>query len=183
MKKHILKLAVLAAIVAAPAVAILLAQCSIKKNRGLMQGEELPRARLVTPGGCAVDTARWRGSPTLLVLFQSTCATCEIEIHNLERIAPSLPALRIALVSTDSAPPRAPTTFPVYLDPSGEFVRRTRKLAVPTVYWIDSSGRVAYARAGLLPSSREQILYQSLLSKEPVTTTNTASWAKTGAIE
>jgi hypothetical protein len=82
------------------------------------------------------------------VLYQSTCAACSAEIRILKALAPSFPSVRFVLLALDHAPPRVEVPFELVIDPSGEFVRRTRRLIVPAIYSLDSGGRVLEAVAG-----------------------------------
>jgi peroxiredoxin len=151
------------AVLIGPLLLFILAERSLK--RGLQPGDLLPEARLESLDGVAVQTASWRGAPTLLVLFLPACPACQEEIHRLESIAPQLPAVRIVLLSLDGEAPREQVTFPVLRDPHQSFVQRTRKLLIPTLYWIDSTGKIRYARTGLRSPASDLNLLRSLLEE------------------
>jgi hypothetical protein len=145
-----------------------LANSLIRSKEGLSVGETIPSAVLHSADGSETDTRSWRGSPTVLVLFSSTCPACRKQIENLEVIAADFPELRIALLSLSAAPPQEKAIFTVYFDPEGEFVRRVRRLRVPTLYWIDANGCVKYARTGCREAAFDVSLFRSLLGNNSV---------------
>ncbi|HYK89727.1 MAG TPA: TlpA disulfide reductase family protein [Acidobacteriota bacterium] len=130
---------------------------------GIRPGEPLPDAQLQSLEGAPVDTSWWHGKPTLLVLFQPACRACREEIRNLEWIAERLPEVRIILLSLNGAPPIEKVRFMVCRDPENAFSRRVRRAIVPTLYWIDPSGRVKYVRSGLRPRASDLSLFRSLI--------------------
>ena len=140
-RKELIEVA-LAAVVAVPTVILLLASRFAAEGKGLNPGQELPQAQLMRLDGQWVNTGSWRGSPTLLVLYRSTCRACEREILGLSSVALSIPRLRIVLLAMDLAAPRVPTEFPILIDPTDDFLKSVRKTIVPTLYLLDSEGRV-----------------------------------------
>jgi peroxiredoxin len=132
--------------------------------RGLSRGDVLPAAALQLSDGTPLLTEDWRGKPTLLVLFRPGCQACAAEIQSLAEIASSLPRLRVVLLSIDAGIKEPGLPFPVCLDRSGEFLRKTRKLLVPMLYFIDPDGRVAYSRMGRLEKQRELNTLRELLA-------------------
>ncbi len=135
------------------------------RHRGLRPGEMLPSATLCATSGATVKTESWRGSPTLLVLFRPTCPACRAEIALLSEVAPELEGLRIVLLSVQSRVQEDDLPFPVYTDPDGSLLRRTRKLLVPVVYGMDPEGRVVYARVGSGSREEERAMLRHLLSR------------------
>jgi hypothetical protein len=51
----------------------------------------------------------------------------------------------------------------VLSDPSGQFVRKVRKLIVPTLYLVDTRGKVAYVRSGQREPNAELLIFKNLL--------------------
>jgi len=156
---------VLVAILAVPALFLLFAHRLAVGAAGLKPGESLPALELVGLDGRPVDSRSWSGAPTLLVLFRSTCGACEREIEGLTQIAPSLPEMRIILLSLDSAAPRVSTGFQVLCDPSGRVVRKLRKMMVPTLYLVNEKGTIVYVRTGLREPESELAVFAGLLEQ------------------
>ncbi len=157
---------VLAAVLAGPLLILLVAHRIAGDGAGLQPGQELPAGQLLSFDSLVVDTRSWKGTPTLLVLFRSTCKACQREIEGLATVAPALPEMRIVLLAFDLAAPRVQSGFPVFSDPSGQFVRKVGKLIVPTLYLMDASGRVAYVRSGQRPPENELATLLALVRSE-----------------
>ena len=160
------RLLVLLAIAAMPAALFVIASRLPSENRGLPAGTYLPDSLLVTTTGETVRTHSWRGRPTLVVLFRAGCEACEEEIANLEALAPETAPLRIALVSVEPSC-TLECSLPVYLDPTGEFLRRTERLMVPVLYWVSPMGRIQYVRTGLRSFQEDAALLHRLLEGTP----------------
>lgn len=171
MKRHHLRFrrVVFAAILAAAGVATtalgILVLRLPDQFQGLKPGDRLPAVRLVSPEGLPVDTSSWRGRPTLLLLFDPACPACLNELGNIDALAPTMPGLRVALLSTI---PRDTKDAGVatYLDPTGVLTRRMRRFAVPAVYWVSSDGQVSYARSGARSLAEDASIFYALLSRE-----------------
>ncbi len=155
-----MKRALIAILLAAPLVILFFAHRSV--SFGLKKGDMLPQAHLESMSGAKVDPASWRGIPTLLVLFNPDCPACEREIQSLAAMAPNVSGVRVVLLTLNGRPPKHAVEFQIVRDPDGAFVKRTRKLLVPTIYWIGGDGRVEYARTGSRSESEELTLIHSL---------------------
>lgn len=140
---------VLLAVVCAPVLVLIFGHRFAEGERGLAPGTSLPTAELATLEGRRVHTDSWRGRPTLLVLYHSTCHACERQIRSLIDVAADFPEVRVVLLSLDQASPGFDVPFEVLLDPTGQFVRKSRRFIVPTIYWIDMDGKVLHSRSGL----------------------------------
>jgi peroxiredoxin len=171
MKNPRRKLIMLLALVAVPCIFFAATQLWLVRTRGLQPGDALPRAALLDRTGQAIDTESWRGSPTLLVLFRSQCQACESEIANLIRLAPSLPGLRIVLLTVDPDKTGNDLPFQVYRDPTGEFLHKSRRLMVPTLYWVSPEGRIVYARSGRRSLEDDGRIFRQLLVNQKARTT------------
>lgn len=158
------KVILLAGILGVTTLLFFLGHHTIRTNRGLSPGDELPDLPLESFDGDRVDSGSWRGSPILLVLFLPGCPSCRAQIDDLELVACELPDLNVVLLSVNGSPLTMNTSFPVYRDPSGRFLERTRKPIVPTLYWLDSKGKVKYARAGRREFSADLSLFKTLLT-------------------
>ncbi len=133
--------------------------------RGLLPGSYLPDAPLVTSAGVTIRARSWLGRPTLIVLFRPGCGACEEEIANLEALAPAFLPLRIALISIEASG-RLDSPFPVYSDPTGEFLGKARRLAVPVLYWVNPEGKVEYVRTGVRRLTEDEAIFRRLLEKD-----------------
>ena len=60
---------------------------------------------------------------------------------------------------------QAEIPFPVLIDPSRAFVKKARRLVVPTLYWIGRDGKVQYARTGQRPAAEETLLFRKLQAR------------------
>jgi hypothetical protein len=152
-------------LVSCPALFLVLAQISLKKFEGLRRGDPMPLAVLHTADDVPVETASWRGAPTLLVVIQPGCEACRREIDTLAAIAPSFPELHIVLLSTEIDAVERNAPFPVYIDRDGNFLKQVRKLITPAIYWMDASGIVRYARAGQHSKDEGKRLFRTLLEE------------------
>jgi hypothetical protein len=148
---------------ASPAIFLLLAQRSLKEYRGLRPGDVLPWARLQSMDRTWIETATWRGMPTLLVVYQPGCKACRLELESLVAISPSFPGVRIVLLSTKNELAGTAVPFPVYLDPGGDFIAKVRRLITPTLYWMDASGYVRFTRVGHRNAGEEEEVFRRLL--------------------
>jgi len=168
MNQHRCKAIVLAISIPGALLLFVLAGRSIHSTEGLSEGEVVPSAVLRSTDGTEINTRSWRGMPTVLVLFRSSCSACRKQIANLEAVAADCPELRIALLSLSSTAPAEKVSFTVYFDPEGDFVRQMRRLRVPTLYWIDADGRVKYVRTGCREAASDVSLFRSLLGNNPI---------------
>jgi len=167
MRTRTVRLALLVFLVSLPALFLVMAQISIEKYRGLRPGDALPMAVLHTADGVPIATASWLGVPTLIVVFQPGCEACRREIDILASIGPAFPGLRIVLLSTAVDIGEMTVPFPIYIDHQGGFLKQVRKLVAPTIYWVDASGKIRYARAGLLGKDEGKKLFRELLAEPP----------------
>lgn len=156
------KLVILCVVAALPLVFLLLAEGYLRAHTGLKPGDLLPVARLRSPQGTEFDTRSLRGRSSLVVLFVPSCRACRNQINSLETVSASLPEISIILVSMSSAATFLPTPFPVYLDPSGEFVAKARKISVPIVYLVDQNGKILYVRTGERPAEADVALFKAM---------------------
>jgi hypothetical protein len=133
---------------------------TLEAYRGLRPGDELPRAGIQSADGRSADTASWLGRETIILIYQPGCTACEAEIRNLAVVAPKFPGLSVVLLSLGQIEPSYTRPFPVYVDPSGNCLRRLRKLVVPTLYWISADGIVRYARTGSRSMAQEETVFR-----------------------
>jgi peroxiredoxin len=148
----------LSSLIGVAVLVFLLVDRLIGVSSGLSPGDMLPAAELQTVAGQVTDTRSWRGSPTLLVLFLPTCNACNQEIQGLAEISASFPEVNMILISLETPVYQCGLPFAVYVDPSGDFIRRIKKRIVPTLYGIDREGRIAFTRVGKRSLKEEKAL-------------------------
>src|SRR5512137_251332 len=102
--------------IAAPVLALFLFHHWVRNSRGLEPGSKLPQVELRGLDNRVVNTVAWQGGPTLLVLYQSTCAACSAEIRILKTLAPSFPKIRFVLLAVDRLPPQIDVPFELLMD-------------------------------------------------------------------
>jgi peroxiredoxin len=163
MRNRNIRIAILTLLAAMPALFLLLAQRSLRGYDGLQPGDLLPRARLQSMDRTWVETVTWRGTPTLLVVYQPGCKACRLELETLAAVAPSFPGVRIVLLSAKNELKGTLAPFPIYSDPGGSFLAKVRRLVTPTLYWIDASGLVRFTRVGHRNAGEEEELFRRLL--------------------
>lgn len=93
--------------------------------------------------------------PTLLVFFETDCPTCQLTMPYLNRLATALQeAAQVVAISQDSpeatraAIDQFPIEFPVVLDAELTASKQFDPLAVPTLFLLDSGGRVVRTVTG-----------------------------------
>jgi peroxiredoxin len=170
MNRRKCKLVALAASISGVLLLFALAKIFLHSEGGLSIGEAIPSAVLHSSDGFETDTRSWRGSSTVLLLFRSSCPACRKQIESLEVIAADFPQLRIVLLSLSGDPPLEKVAFTVCFDHKGEFVRKVRRLRVPTLYWIDPNGSVKYVRTGCREAASDVSLFRSLLGEDTALT-------------
>jgi hypothetical protein len=163
MRNRNIRIAILTLLAAMPALFLLVAQRSLRGYEGLQPGDLLPRAWLQAMDRTWVETGTWRGTPTLLVVYQPGCKACRLELETLVAVAPSFSGVRIVLLSAKNELTGMLAPFPIYSDPGGSFLAKVRRLVTPTLYWIDASGQVRFTRVGHRNAAEERELFRRLL--------------------
>ncbi len=135
--------------------------------QGLKPGDRLPHVHLVSPDGEPVDTDSWGGRPTLLLLLDPGCPACLMELDNINALTPTMPSLRVVLLST-VPPDRTGIRSLAYADPTGVLTRRMRRFAVPAVYWVGPDGHILYARSGARSLADDASTFYELLARDGV---------------
>jgi len=116
MRTRKIYLAILITFALMPALLLFLARGALRRYEGLKPGDRLPDARLLSQDRSQLDTASWRGTPTLLVIFHPGCPSCLLEIESLASIAPAFPELRIVLLSSLRDMSVLQSLFSIYYD-------------------------------------------------------------------
>jgi peroxiredoxin len=142
----------------------------------LKPGTVAPGFTLKTPQGQAVSLSDYRGKAVLLELFATWCPHCQAEAPHLRSLALSLGTARYGFVSVNADSEDAASVFayhryfglpfPALLDPTGTPRGSTTRSgglgrvataygvgAYPTLYVLDSRGRVVWASDGEQPDA------------------------------
>lgn len=117
-------------------------------------------------GGKSVDLSTLRG-PLVLSLWQAGCEPCEKEMPALqafhEQYGDAVPVLGVDFADTypgsalEEAGQRG-VTYPSLADPGGDLMDTdefAKIRGMPTMYFVDADGRIAYVRPGGVDSADE----------------------------
>jgi len=113
------------------------------------------------------DWGTFKGHPTVLSIWAPWCPHCQNELPVLSEVVANTPNVRLATVVTSVGAQPGPTpngyladhglTFPVAIDDAnGTLARALGVQAFPTLYLVDSSGKVVFANEGEVPASQLQ---------------------------
>jgi thiol-disulfide isomerase/thioredoxin len=130
-------------------------------------GGDLPDITLpCLGGGTSVDLASLKG-PMVLSLWQAGCAPCRKEMPALQAFDDAY-GDRVPVIGIDFADQypgsalqeagRRQVTYPSLADPGGDlqgFDEFAKIPGMPTMYFVDSSGKIAYQRSGGVDSADE----------------------------
>lgn len=132
------------------------------RARGVLEvGDRVPELTLRALAGG--DTLRLsRGSPTLLLIFRSSCPSCGRNAPAWRRLLagarPQARAFAVGLEPDGSALDYVRERFPAALAvrplQEAEFLRRFAVTAVPTTLYVDAGGRLRAHLRGVLPPER-----------------------------
>lgn len=127
----------------------------------------LPSASLSVLGEDAtVDTASWRGRPTVVNFWATWCAFCVEEMPAFQAVSEVL-GDEVRFVGVDredrvtealELARRTGVTYDLVEDPDGAFFQAVGGRGMPTTLFVDADGSVLYAHAGPLTQRRLQEL-------------------------
>jgi thiol-disulfide isomerase/thioredoxin len=111
------------------------------------------------------DWGTFKGHPTVLSIWAPWCPHCQNELPVLSEVVANTPNVRLATVVTSVGAHPGPTpngyladhglTFPVAIDDAnGTLAGALGVQAFPTLYLVDSSGKVVFANEGEVPASQ-----------------------------
>jgi thiol-disulfide isomerase/thioredoxin len=139
-----------------------MADCAPGPGGGALPDVTLP----CLGGGTSVDLSSLRG-PLVLSLWQAGCEPCRKEMPALQafddRYGAQVPVLGIDFADTypgsalEEAGKRG-VTYPSLADPGGDLqsnVEFAKIPGMPTMYFIDADGKIAYQRSGGVASADE----------------------------
>lgn len=119
-----------------------------------------------------VDWADYQGSPTVLSIWASWCPHCQKELPILSEVVAKFPNVKLVTLVTSIGAHPGPTpngyladhglTFPAAIDDArGTLAQALGVLGFPTLYFVDSDGKVTFAQDGEVPAG----VLQEQLSK------------------
>lgn len=111
------------------------------------EGQLLPEFTLRTPDGKSVSTSEYRGKILVITRFATWCPPCKIELGELQkRVWEPMKDRGVMVVAVSSGEDpqtvasyveREGLTFPVLVDPSGEFARGVGGNSIPRLMLLD----------------------------------------------
>jgi len=138
-------------------------------------GQIAPPFSLATPDGQVISlSTALEGHPAVLAFFKITCPVCQFTFPFLERLSMILVKNAVVLaISQDDARDTRDfmneynLTFPAVLDGDGFPVSSAYGLTnVPTIFLVDSNGRVLVSSVGFVRADLEQI-FELLVRRTP----------------
>lgn len=103
--------------------------------------------------GEQIDWQQYRGQPLLVHFWASWCPVCKMEQASIASLAQDYPVLTIAAWSGNTAEVAQylhdeNLHMPVLVDEPGELAKRWGVNAVPSSFFIDADGNIAFAEQG-----------------------------------
>lgn len=125
-------------------------------------GAVLPSVELSVLGeDTTVDTATWRGQPTVVNFWATWCAFCVEEMPDFQAVSADLDDVRFVGVDREDRVTealelarRTGVTYTLVEDPDGSFFRSVGARGMPTTLFVADDGSVRYSHAGPLTERR-----------------------------
>lgn len=121
----------------------------LQQQNQLRTGSTAPDFALRSLDGHSIQFSQFKGHPVLLTFAASWCPACRAEAPMLQSLHEEHPELNVVLVDSresDSAvkgfASQFSMTHPVLLDSNGRVSDQYRIYAIPTSFFIDSSGAI-----------------------------------------
>lgn len=124
-----------------------------------------PDFTLKTREGESVNLADLKGKVVMINFWASWCAPCRQEMPFLDAMYEDFHRAGFVLlgVNLDQNSAAAekfladvPVTFPVLMDPKGEVAKLYKNRAMPSSFFIDREGQLAYLHMGYRPGEEEK---------------------------
>ena len=133
---------------------ILLIYFAIKAymQRDLIQGTA-PPIQSTLLSGQAINLQSYQGKPLLLHFWATWCRVCKLEEDSIDAISKDHPVVTVAMSSGSNKEVETylkdnNLTFPVINDNNGELAQRFGVTGVPTSFFINPGGEIAYTEVG-----------------------------------
>lgn len=131
-----------------------------------------PGLTLQTFDGKKVSLSDYKGQVIMLNFWASWCGPCRQEMPELNKLYDTYKKAGFVLLginlddskaAVDKALQKTPVTFPVLLDPQGKVAELYKNQAMPSSYFIDRDGNLAYLHQGYRPG--EEAEYKKIIRK------------------
>ena len=121
--------------------------------------EAAPALRLKDMDGKTVDLSAYKGKVVLINYWATWCPPCRREMPSIERLAQKIKSKDFVVLAVDvgedadtvetfTSQLDIPLSFPILLDTDSKAMQAWEVAGLPTTYFIDRQGRVAYTAIG-----------------------------------
>jgi len=138
----------------------------------LEPGDEVPSFSAPALGGGRLEWKAFRGSPVVLALWASWCPHCQQELPILAEMAGDFPDVRLVTIvcavgrgepSPDRFMKDRGLTFPVAVDDKDDTLALAFGIRYfPTVYFVNSDGKILRALEGEIEESTLRTLFEAV---------------------
>jgi peroxiredoxin len=136
-------------------------------------GDRIPSFSAPALGGGRVDWNTYRGRAVVLALWASWCPHCQSELPVLAEVARDFPNVDLVTITSAVGQQPGPTpaefmkdhglSFPVAVDDSDNtLLKALGARYIPTLYFVNSEGKVVRAIDGEVPESTLRTLFEAL---------------------
>ncbi|MEW6058680.1 MAG: TlpA disulfide reductase family protein [Actinomycetota bacterium] len=136
-------------------------------------GEEVPSFSAPALGGGRIEWETYRGRPVVLVLWMLSCPHCRAELPVLASVAKDFTNVALVAItcgigqgelsSVEEYMEDGGLTFPVAVDDESDTLARAFGIRyVPTIYFVESDGRVFRVVEGESPEATLRGLFEAL---------------------
>lgn len=152
-------------------IALLLTVFTLSSIAGELSGPA-PEFTLRTIDGKKANLSDYKNQVVMINFWASWCGPCRQEMPLLNELYDTYKKAGFALLSVNLDEnlaaaqkflDKTPVTFPVLLDPTGKVAELYQSQAMPSSYFIDRKGNLAYLHQGYRPG--EEAEYKKIVRK------------------
>lgn len=121
--------------------------------------EAAPALRLKDLDGKIVELSAYKGKVVLINYWATWCPPCRREMSSIERLSKKIQSKDFAVLAVDvgedadaieafTSQMETPLSFPILLDTDSKAMQAWGVAGLPTTYFIDRQGRIAYTAIG-----------------------------------
>lgn len=131
-----------------------------------------PDFTLQTMDGKKVSLSDYKDQVVMINFWASWCGPCRQEMPELNTLYDTYKKAGFVLLginlddskaAVDKSLQKTPVTFPVLLDPKGKVAELYKNKAMPSSYFVDRKGNLAYLHQGYRPG--EEAEYKKIIRK------------------